>query len=429
MKNLVKFKWILLFVVCIGSAQQEKGIIGSSNWLTNWTDFKPTKTEYNDTNQILFGKITTNTTLSKKNTYLLQGNVYVTNNAVLTIEPGTVIKGDTETYGVLVVTKGAKIIAEGKDTDPIVFTSNSSNRKAGDWGGIILLGDAPINRIGGTSTLNLDLDLTQTVYGGTNTQSNSGIFRYVRIEFAGKKVRGQPKLDALTLAGVGNGTTIDNIMISFSGGNSYEIRGGDICLSKLVSFRSSGDDFEFTQGTQCYIENSLSVRHSYLTSSSGSRCLNIAPYEKKEETDFSKKLTDVIATNLTLVNVSETIVNDIKVGLVKEAVFVGENTSFKIIKSVISGFNPAVVLDSKININEKSLKKIQLKELYFNNCKGNIFIENNANNEDLESWYGDKTFSNLYGQQNKNSDTFIDVDNQKDPDFRVKIGGFRASSK
>src|SRR6476620_11861466 len=124
MRKLLNLRWIaLLAVIFTANAQQEKGIIGSTNWLNNWTEFKPSKTEYNETNQILYGKITTNTTLLKKNTYLLQDTVYVTNNAVLTIEPGTVIKGDSETNGALVITKGAQIIANGSETDPIVFTS------------------------------------------------------------------------------------------------------------------------------------------------------------------------------------------------------------------------------------------------------------------------------------------------------------------
>ena len=137
MKNLTNLNCILLFVISASFAQQEKGIIGTTNWLNNWTSFKPTKEEYNDTNQILFGNISTNTTLYKKNTYLLQGNVYVTKNATLTIEPGTVIKGDSDSVGTLVITKGATIIAEGKETDPIIFTSNKSERKSGDWGGEI----------------------------------------------------------------------------------------------------------------------------------------------------------------------------------------------------------------------------------------------------------------------------------------------------
>ena len=139
-------------------AQQIKGIIGESNWMNNWTNFNPKTTEYKEVTNILAGVINHDMTLLKKNTYLLAGVVYVTNNATLTIESGTIIRGDFETCGTLVITKGSKIIANGLETDPIVFTSNKdiSDRKSGDWGGIIILGDAPINKIGGIGFLDFN---------------------------------------------------------------------------------------------------------------------------------------------------------------------------------------------------------------------------------------------------------------------------------
>ena len=363
MKNLVQIKWMLLFVVFTASAQQEKGIIGTSNWLNNWTEFKPANAEYNETNQILYGKITTNTTLFKKNTYLLQGPVYVTNGAVLTIEPGTVIKGDYETNGALIITKGAQIMANGLETDPIIFTSNRPQRKAGDWGGISILGDAPMNKFGGASSLNFDLDPSQTIYGGTNPQSNSGIVRFLRIEFAGKKIKGFKDFNALSLAGVGNKTVIENVMCSFAAGNSFEILGGDVTVSKLVSLRSSGDDFRFTQGTQCRIDNSLAIRHSLYSSSTRSRCMNVVSYEKKEEADLSKNQTNVSAINCTLVNTTQTLSDDIAKGLVKEAVFVGNNASFSIKRSIVSGFYPAAILDRDIKLEASAFKKIKFEEV------------------------------------------------------------------
>lgn len=111
-----------------GTAQQPKGIYGVANWMNNWTNFKPLTTDYNEATDIITGVISKDTKLYKRNTYQLMGIVYVTNNAVLTIEPGTVIRGDQESCGTLVVTKGAKIMAEGLETDPIVFTSNKNTK-------------------------------------------------------------------------------------------------------------------------------------------------------------------------------------------------------------------------------------------------------------------------------------------------------------
>ncbi len=427
MKTITQIVWILFFGVFSVNAQQEKGITGSNNWLNNWTEFKPNKVDYGQANQILAGNITVNTKLFKKNVYILQGSVFVTNNATLTIEPGTVIIGDYESSASLVITKGATIIAEGLETDPIVFTSNRSSRKAGDWGGIVILGDAPTNKFGNASSVNFDLDTSLTSYGGNNVSSNSGILKFVRIEFAGKKIKGLGNFNALLLAGVGNKTVLENIMISYAAGDSFEIYGGELTLNKLVSFKSSSDDFKFNFGTQCRIDNSLAIRSSYLTSNLGSRCIDVASYDKKEEVDFTKKQTSVIATNLTLINNSENINVDIQSGLVKEAVYVSQNTSLDLKRTVISGFNPAVLLDNKIEINGENLKKIKFEQMYFNFCKGNIFTEYNSNNEDLENWYGNSAFSNVYSQSD-NKETFIDLFNEKKPDFRLRIAKITASN-
>ena len=98
----------------------------------------------------------------------------------------------------------------------------------------------------------------------------------------------QEVFNALTLAGVGNKTILENVMASFSGGDSFDMIGGDLNVTKFVSYKSINNDFKFTQGTQCKIYNSLAVRSSYLTSNKeGSRCMEVVSYDKKEETDFN----------------------------------------------------------------------------------------------------------------------------------------------
>ena len=425
MKKLPQIFCVFLLMVCSANAQQEKGIIGSVNWLNNWTEFKPNKVDYGEPNQILAGNISVNTKLYKRDVYVLQGNVFVTNNAILTIEPGTRIIGDHDSKGALIITKGATIIADGLETDPIVFTSNSSVRKAGDWGGLIILGDAPLNKFGGVSSVNFDLDEAYTSFGGANPASNSGILRFVRIEFAGSKVKGSDSFNGLLLGGVGNKTILENIMVSFAGNDSFEILGGEVNLTKLVSFKCSNDDFKFNFGTQSVLNNSLAIRSSYLTSGTGSRCLDIVSFDRKEEVDFSKKQTRVVATNLTLANGSENIDADIKSGLVKEAIYIGEKAALECKRTVISGFSPAVLLSSKTEINDANLKKIKFEEMYFNFCHGNIFTEFNSNNEDLESWYGNSVFFNVYAQSD-NKETFIDFLNEKRPDFRLRLSKITA---
>ena len=430
MKTFTQFICLFLFTIGNVVAQQEKGIIGTSNWLNNWTEFKPGHVEYGEPTQILSGNISKNKKLLKRETYLLLGNVFVTDSTTLTIEPGTVIIGDFKTNGSLTISNGSKIIAEGLATDPIIFTSNRSVKKQGDWGGLFILGDAPINKFGNGSSINYGLrpkSFEDISYGGNNPESNSGILKYVRIEYAGKRVKDYGYFNGLTLAGVGTETIVENVMVSYCEGNSFNILGGDVYLTKLISYRSSSNDYEFNYGTQCDISNSLAIRSPYVSGANGSRCMYIASYDKKEEVDFAKKGTYVNAENLTLVNVSDDLDGDIRVNLVKEALYIAENTSLTMTKSVISGFNPAVILDDKIKVNGENLEKIEFNKMYFNNCQGNIFTKNNSNNEDLENWYGNTLFFNVYSKGD-DAETFIDLNNSKRPDFRLRINKIIASN-
>lgn len=430
MKKTTQITLLALLVISSLFAQQEKGIIGYNNWLNPWTEFKPNKVDYGKPTQILSGNITKDTKLYKRDIYLLLGDVFVADSTTLTIEPGTVILGDFDTKASLTISNGSKIIAEGTHTDPIVFSSNRSVKKPGDWGGIFVLGGAPTSKFGNQASINYGLKPTNSrslSYGGHNPASNSGILKYVRIEFAGKRTKDFGYFNALTLAGVGNETVLENIMVSHCEGNSFNIIGGDLILDKLVSFRSHINDYEINYGAQCKLRNSLAVRSPYASGSEISRCLYVLGYDSVDETDFSKQQTTVEAENLTLINLSDNLFQDIKVGLVSEAIFIGEDTAFSIDKSVISGFNPAVIFDQQIEINSVNLNKIKFTRTYFNNCNGNIFIKDIPNNEDLENWYGARAFNNVYSK-GPDSETFIDSENPRRPDFRLRINRIIASN-
>jgi len=403
-------------------AQQEKGISGFNNWLNPWTEFQPNKVEYRQPTQILSGNINRDTKLYKREIYLLLGDVFVVDSTTLTIEPGTIIIGDFNTKGSLTISQGSKIIAKGTPTDPIIFTSSQSVKKPGDWGGVFILGDAPTNKFDGEF---LNYGLTPTTaknisYGGNNIDSNSGILSYARIEYAGKRTKSYGYFNGLTLAGVGRKTMINNVMISYCEGNSFNILGGAVSLDKLVSFKSSINDFEFNFGTQCSITNSLAIKSPYVSGANASKSINALSYNRKEESDLSKLQTSVIAENLTIVNISNDLDYEIKIGLINEAIYVGEHTSFAINRSVISGFSPAVILDRKIKMNGKNLEKIKFTQTYFNNCNGNIYKKAIANNDDLENWYGSLSFNNVYSK-GPDSETFIDSGHKRRPDFRLRI--------
>lgn len=430
MKRITQLTLVFLIVCSNLHAQQEKGITGYTNWLNPWSEFKPSKVEYDKPSQILSGDITKDTKLYKTDIYLLLGDVFVTDSTTLTIEPGTIILGDFKTKGSLTISRGSKIIAQGTSTDPIIFTSSKSIKKPGDWGGIFILGDAPTNKFDGEASLNYGLipsAAKNISYGGDNPDSYSGELNYVRIEFAGKRTKRYGYFNGLTLAGVGQETSINNVMVSYCEGNSFNILGGNVNLEKLVSYKSNIHDFEFNYGVQCRISNSLAIKSPYVSGAVASKTMNILAYDLQEEADFSKLHTVVNAENLTLMNLSNDLSYDIKVGLVNEAIFIGNHTSFSIDRSVISGFNPAVILDENITLNSENLEEIQFTRTYFNNCNGNIFKNGFSNNDDLENWYGSRVFDNVYSK-GPDSETFIASANARRPDFRLRINKIVATS-
>ncbi|NNC46394.1 MAG: hypothetical protein HKN99_10975 [Winogradskyella sp.] len=411
-------------------AQQEKGIVGYNNWLNPWSDFKPNQSTFSEPTEILTGTISEDIKLNKRDIYLLLGDVFVTNNATLSIEPGTIIIGDYKTKGSLTIGRGSKIIAAGTETDPIVFTSGRSIKKAGDWGGLFILGEAPLNTFGKENALNYGLKPSSydaITYGGDNTESNSGILQYVRIEFAGKRTKDYGYFNGLTLAGVGSQTILENIMVSYCDGNSFQIMGGDVQLNQAVSFRSTRNDYEFKDGTQTKLTNSLAIRNPYISSSDGSRSLVLSSYNKREDADPAKLMTNVVAENITLINVSDDLESDINVGLVQEAIYVSADVNFRIDNSVISGYNPAVILDDNIKLKYDNLSKIVFNRTLFNSCNGNIFQKYNSNNDDLENWYGSSAFNNVYSK-GSDLETFIKVSDLSRPDFRLRINQIVATN-
>lgn len=193
----------------------------------------------------------------KKGTYLLKGWVYIANGSQLTIEPGTVIKGDKGTMAALIVEKGGKLIAQGTATEPIVFTSNSpkGQRKPGDWGGVIICGQARNNQE--------DMQIEggpRTHHGGSNDADNSGVLSYVRIEFAGYPFQPDQEINGLTLGSVGSGTKIDHVQVSYSNDDSFEWFGGTVDCKYLIAYKGWDDDFDTDNGFSGNVQFCLSVR-------------------------------------------------------------------------------------------------------------------------------------------------------------------------
>jgi hypothetical protein len=247
-----------------------RGAFGTTNWTAGWANFNPQTTVYPATTvTIPAGDITTNTTWTAANVYLLNGWVYVKAGATLTIEPGTIIRGDKTNKGALIIEKGATINANGTASNPIIFTSNQAagSRDYGDWGGIIILGNAVINVTGGSATIEGGVGST---YGGTNDADNSGIFRYVRIEFPGIAFTTNNEINGLTMGGVGSATQIDHIQVSYSGDDSFEWYGGTVNAKYLITFRGWDDDFDTDFGYRGKVQFAVSLRDKNIADVSGS---------------------------------------------------------------------------------------------------------------------------------------------------------------
>jgi len=195
----------------------------------------------------------------------------IAKTGTLTIQPGTTIIGDRATKGALIVQRGSKIIAEGTADKPIVFTSerNVGEREAGDWGGLVICGQAPNNLP--NDKANRELEGGYGGYhGGTDAKDNSGSLKYVRLEYAGIPINPNQEVNSLTMASVGSGTTIDYVQASFGLDDSFEWFGGTVNCKHLIAYKGLDDDFDTDNGFSGYVQYGLGIRGTTQADQSGS---------------------------------------------------------------------------------------------------------------------------------------------------------------
>ena len=197
----------------------------------------------------LSGIFSEDLTLEAGTEYLLNGALIMDEGATLTIPAGTTIKAIKTGVGAgtyIAISQGAKIMAEGTAAEPIVLTSNQTSPEAGDWGGLIILGEAPINSVveGDTSTS----EIANLPYGGTISDDNSGVLSYVRIEYSGGSADGSSENNGLSLYGVGNGTTIEFVQTFEGKDDGIEFFGGTVNASYLSVVNAQDDSIDWTEG-------------------------------------------------------------------------------------------------------------------------------------------------------------------------------------
>ena len=210
----------------------------------------------------LSGSISTNLTLDAASTYKLTGPTVVEDGATLTIPAGMVIEAAATGADVyLAIAQGGKIMAEGTSSQPIIFTSDANTPNAGDWGGLILLGKAPVNSITGNATATSEIG--NLPYGGSIANDNSGTLRYVRVEYSGGKASGQSENNGFSFYGVGNGTVVEHIQMFEGSDDGVEFFGGTVNVSNLSVVNAQDDSIDWTEGytgtiTDAYVKHGVS---------------------------------------------------------------------------------------------------------------------------------------------------------------------------
>ena len=208
----------------------------------------------------LTGNKTTDLTLDADNDYIVTGPLIMESGTTLTVPAGMTIKAAATGADVYIaIAQGAKIEASGTASNPIIFTSASTAQNAGDWGGLILLGKAPINSvIGGDATSTSEI--ASLPYGGSTTDDNSGTIRYVRVEYSGGKADGQSENNGISFYGVGSGTTVEYIQVYEGKDDGVEFFGGTVNVDYVSVVNAQDDSIDWTEGYSGTITNAY-VKH------------------------------------------------------------------------------------------------------------------------------------------------------------------------
>lgn len=347
------------------------------------------------------GNITASETWTNNNIYILNGWVYVKAGAVLTIQAGTVIKGDYASQGALIIERDAQLIANGTQDMPIVFTSQKSpgQRSYGDWGGVILCGRGGVNQ-----PANASLGTQQgeavveggvgTIYGGgtsPNDADNSGSLKYVRIEFPGIAFQPNSEINGLTCCGVGSGTTLEHIQVSYSGDDSYEWFGGAVTAKWLIAYKGWDDDFDTDFGFHGKVQFALAVRDPNIADQSGS---NGFESDNDATGTTNTPLTNPIFSNVTIVGpyVNNSTINS----NYKRALHLRRNTELCVYNSVWCGYPTGLLIESASTQSNATNGLLQFQNNVLAQMSDTLAASTaaNPNNYNAPFFIGDATANN-----------------------------------
>ena len=317
------------------------------------------------------GVITANTTWTADKIYKLKGFVRVGNDPTvtdvpaknsgptLTIQPGTVIYGEKATKGTLIIQRGAKIIAEGTATSPIVFTSESAvgTKEPGDWGGLVICGRASNNQPGGV--FELEGGYKAFSGGGTSPDNadNSGSLKYVRIEYAGVPVNPNQEVNSLTLGAVGSETKIEYVMCTYGLDDSFEWFGGTVNAKYLIAYKGLDDDFDVDFGFSGFVQFGLGVRGATLADQSGSNGFEV---DNNGQGSDAAPFTSGTFSNMTIIGPKATRETPISLQF-QSAAQLRRNNKLKIHNSFFTGYPNGIFIDGANTAANAAANELVLK--------------------------------------------------------------------
>ena len=402
----------------------------SKDWTKGWTEWNPKQASYSSTTDATtlndasgIKSISTTVTLDASKVYLLTSTCVVKSGGKLVIPAGTVIRGAADLtatpklYAMISVERGGMIEVNGTPKKPVVMTSNKAagSRDRGDWGGLVLCGKA-VNNQGSDVQLegfnNVAVDNTLGKFGGTDDKDNSGVIKYVRIEFAGLAFEPNKEVNSLTMGSVGSATTIEGVQCSFGNDDGFEWFGGTVNCKKLISYKTTDDDFDTDFGYRGTVQFGIAVRDTNyydLTWNATSGASTSETFESDNDAAGSGKTpyTAAVFSNITCVGpVSlDKTYNDLsstQKGAFRRGARIRRTSRLSIVNSIFMGYRNFIMFDGDSTIVAAGVKAGTVSE------KGNLFRNNYITNTTAAAASG-ATNTGLAEVDSKNTPSALDA--------------------
>lgn len=436
----------------------------AQDWTKGWAEWNPKQASYGVATEITtlndasgIKNITTTVTLDASKVYLLSSTCVVRSGGKLIIPAGTVIRGAAnltvtpKLYAMICVERGGMIEVNGTSSMPVIMTSNkmAGSRDRGDWGGLVLCGKA-VNNQGLDVQLegfnNVAVDNSLGKFGGTDDADNSGVVKYVRLEFAGLAFEPNKEVNSLTMGSVGNKTVIEGVQCSFGNDDGFEWFGGTVNCKKIISYKITDDDFDADFGYRGAVQFGIAVRDTGyydLSWNATSGASTSESFETDNDAAGSGKLplTSAVFSNITCVGpvaLGKTY-NDLTTtqkGAFRRGARIRRNSRLSILNSVFMGYRNFIMFDGDSVLVAAGVKSTTFSEtsvVFRNNYIANTAaaaasgvtntglaeVDSKNTPAALDAWLRDAKNANKIDDANYASGAIlVDPKNATAPDFR-----------